>query len=502
MLKHPAWLEKLLFFFLIALTVVAWYWSFTTNNVLTYNDAASHLNIARRVIDNLTPGIAQIGTVWLPLPHLLMLVLAWNDTLWHTALAGSVVSMTAFVVFVVYIYKSLYTLTDSRWAAAIGAAVAACNPNLLYLQTTPMTESILLATFGLSTYYFIRYLQGEKIVDLFLLGIWVAMSTLTRYDGWFLFICMLLVLTLHALIHRSRKKAEGVFILFLTIGGFGIFLWLIWNLSIFSDALYFMYGPYSARAQQSVLKSVGQLPTEGSWYNSSLYFAWSVISNNGAVVLAMAGIGLANMFTKLKNHKYLYLITILAVPAVFNILALYAGHSAMNVPQAPTNPGYFNIRYGLMVLPSLSILIGIMATYKYLRYLALIGVVVQTILFAKAGLPVTLVDGQQGLKNTYYTVEASQWLRENYQGGLILTSLASHDAFVARTGLPMRNYVHEGTRDHWKNSLQTPGKDIIYIALLSFPPDSVYRAISENPAFTQHYELIHSYGTFEIYKRR
>jgi hypothetical protein len=140
----------------------------------------------------------------------------------------------------------------------------------------------------------------------------------------------------------------------------------------------------------------------------------------------------------------------------------------MNVPQAPNNPGYFNIRYGLLVLPSLAMLVGILASTKYMRYLVIFGLIIQALIFAKAGTPVTLVDGKLGLKNTYYTVEASKWLRDNYRGGLILTSLASHDAFVARAGIPMKNYIHEGTRDFWNNSLQTPGEQVAYIALLSY----------------------------------
>lgn len=502
MWKNTSLIEKILLLLLIILSIGVWYWSFTTNNVLTYNDAASHLNIARRIVDNLTPGLAQIGTVWLPLPHLLMLILAWNDTLWHTAIAGSVVSVIAFITFVVYVYKSLYLLTGNKWSGFVGALVAACNPNLLYLQSTPMTEPLLLATFGLSTYYFIRYMKTDQIVDLFMTGIWVGLATLTRYDGWFLYGCILGVLTLRTLISKGRKKAEGVFLLFMSIGGFGIFLWLTWNRAIFGDALYFMNGPYSAHAQQTILQSVGQLPTVGSWYNSLTYFGWSVLSNNGAIILALAGLGLTYLFTKLKNKDYFYLGMILTVPFLFNVLALYAGQSAMNVPQAPSNPGYFNIRYGLLVLPSLAILVGILATNKLFRYVALIGIAIQIGIFVHVGAPVTLIDGMQGLKNTYYTVEASKWLRDNYHGGLILTSLASHDAFVARAGLPMKNYIHEGTRENWNNALQTPGPNVAYIALLSFPPDSVYRAIKDNPAFTKHYELVHSYGTFEIYKRQ
>ncbi|HEU5451825.1 MAG TPA: hypothetical protein VFU76_07570 [Terriglobales bacterium] len=44
-----------------------------TGALLLYGDAVAHINIARRVFDSRTPGPLQLGTVWLPLPHLLIL---------------------------------------------------------------------------------------------------------------------------------------------------------------------------------------------------------------------------------------------------------------------------------------------------------------------------------------------------------------------------------------------------------------------------------------------
>ena len=49
--------------------------------LLYYGDAEAHLNIARRIVDSHTPGYDQVGTVWLPLPHWLMLPLAGVDAL-------------------------------------------------------------------------------------------------------------------------------------------------------------------------------------------------------------------------------------------------------------------------------------------------------------------------------------------------------------------------------------------------------------------------------------
>ena len=48
--------------------------------MLLYGDAVAHLGIARRILDTNNPGIGNLGGVWLPLPHLLMLpfVAEWS----------------------------------------------------------------------------------------------------------------------------------------------------------------------------------------------------------------------------------------------------------------------------------------------------------------------------------------------------------------------------------------------------------------------------------------
>ena len=71
---------------------------------LSYNDARSHLDIGRRVVEGLKPGLAQLGSVWLPLPHLLMIPTVWIDFMWHTGLSGALQSMLSFVGTGIIIY--------------------------------------------------------------------------------------------------------------------------------------------------------------------------------------------------------------------------------------------------------------------------------------------------------------------------------------------------------------------------------------------------------------
>ena len=65
----------------------------------------AHINIARRVFDSRTPGLLQLGTVWLPLPHLLMMPLVASKWMWQSGVGGSLPSMAAYVFGVVGIFR-------------------------------------------------------------------------------------------------------------------------------------------------------------------------------------------------------------------------------------------------------------------------------------------------------------------------------------------------------------------------------------------------------------
>ena len=77
----------------------------STGEVLLYGDAIAHINIARRVFDSRTPGLLQLGTVWLPLPHLLMIPFIVSMKMWRTGAGGSIPSMAAYVFGVIGIFR-------------------------------------------------------------------------------------------------------------------------------------------------------------------------------------------------------------------------------------------------------------------------------------------------------------------------------------------------------------------------------------------------------------
>src|SRR5881227_2833310 len=121
-------------------SVASFFYYFHRGELLLYGDAVAHINIARRVIDSRTPGLLQLGTVWLPLPHLLMLPFLVPKWMWRTGVGGSVPSMLAYVFSVAGIFQLIKTIlppakdfAGAEFAPWFAAAIFALNPNLIYL---------------------------------------------------------------------------------------------------------------------------------------------------------------------------------------------------------------------------------------------------------------------------------------------------------------------------------------------------------------------------------
>src|SRR6202453_5514103 len=109
---------------------------FQHSDLLLYGDAVAHINIARRVVDSRTPGLLQLGTVWLPLPHLLMIPFLLLNSAWQSGIGGSVPSMVAYVLGAAGIFRLLRSSLSvssepdprARITAWLGAIVYAANP--------------------------------------------------------------------------------------------------------------------------------------------------------------------------------------------------------------------------------------------------------------------------------------------------------------------------------------------------------------------------------------
>ena len=497
-------LAGLLIVLLSCISVLAYLIYFENGLGLAYNDARSHLDIGRRVVEGLKPGLAQLGSVWLPLPHILMIPTIWNDFMWHSGLSGALVSMASFVGTGLVIYQFLKMLGVGTLGRLLGIAVFVANINILYLQSTAMTELLLIFTMTAGVYELVKWHQNDRILTLIKAGFWIMLSTLVRYDGWFLLVFASLLIIYHAANKKRFKVAEGTFIFFATLAGLGIALWFLWNLLIFKDPLYFAFGPYSARAQQVQLEAAGVLATQGNILLSLKVYLYAAIYNIGAFTLILGLFGMAAMWLNKKLDSGIRIATIaLLAPFIFNILALYLGHSVLFI-QGISGNTWFNVRYGVMMLPTIAIFVGYLAH----RFISLRPVIVGLFIFVTffhftSQDAVTIDDARVGSSQKNVT-EVAGWLRHNAreEKGFVLISAASHDAIIFSSGLPMKKFIHEGTGAYWESATTAPDRWARWIIMRTNDTNDAAFKFVQKSGQIEKYELVNSFPFADIYQLR
>ena len=264
---HDPWLVALIITSVI-ISVTTSIMAYHSQTINLYSDAHSHLTAARRVVDNVKPGLAQLGSVWLPLPHVLMLPFIWNDFLWRTGLAGTLTNFPCFLAASVAIFLTVRRLTGNSLASFIGAQVFVLNPNILYLQSTPLSEPVLFATLAMASYYFVVWAQDGRTKFLLLAALWTMLATIARYDGWPLFLTLIVMMVIIDLQHKHGKgKILNDVVLFGMLGGLGVVLWFLWNLVLYGDPLYFAHGPFSSAQQTKHFIAEGVVATNHNLWN-------------------------------------------------------------------------------------------------------------------------------------------------------------------------------------------------------------------------------------------
>ena len=392
-----------------AISVAAYVHFYPGGQTILYGDAKSHLLIARRVLFADTPGVGQLGGVWLPLPHMLMLPLIWNNWAYYSGFAGSAVMMVAYVVCTVFIYKFIWHLTYRHWAAACGTAVFALNPNVLYMQATPMTELLMFATMMGAVYGLLRWTQtddADPFHHLYLLGTGFSalLCALTRYEGWTLAVALAGVVLYNSLTGLQLKArlivtafitgsvvlagwglahfgfllvlaivpaallgyvwlrrlyarndwdmTEGQLITFGILGAAGPLAWMLWNWAIFGSPFAFQTGAY---AKPSLWVDSGEKAVHNIVISLRTYEIATADNLTSAVtILAVIGLIIYLWRTRLSAES-LPALTLLSMLPLF-VITLYKGERPLHVYQYYYN--YYNVRFGLvMVLPA-CIMIG------------------------------------------------------------------------------------------------------------------------------------------------
>jgi hypothetical protein len=516
--------EKIIIVAAIVLASLATSWSFIHGWIIAYGDAESHLNIAKRVVSGLTPGLAQLGGVWLPLPHLLMIPLVIFDPLWRTGLAGSIVSGISFVISAFFVFKLIFLITKNKLSAAVGSLIFITNPNMLYMQSTPMTELPLIVFSLASIYYFCLYFSENGFRPLMLAGGFGLAASLSRYDGWFLVTLEALIIFLHRfpfrkfgnnLANRSltfftflTDKGEGELILFSTLAFIGIVGWLLWGYLILGNPLYFAYSSYSAASQQKGFLALGELPAYHNLWVSFLYYFVTSMSVGGILIFGSALIA-SVIFLRdkaIKNRWFIYLLFL--SPFIFNVVTLFLGQSVIYIPGLNLvrfKSWLFNVRYGLLMVPAMAVLFGYLfgKVSSWGKVFLITLLIVNLGFFATGYSPVlTLAEGTLGISKSSHP-DAENWLSQHYDYGLVLMDDYGRAISIIGSGIPMQDIVYVGSRFYWQEALQAPQLRIRWVVMQK--NDAVWKALystgEEQGRLYKYFRKVYSSESILIFER-
>ncbi|HSW97593.1 MAG TPA: hypothetical protein VLF89_07245 [Candidatus Saccharimonadales bacterium] len=497
-----------LIFSLILISICSFLWSYINHFIILYGDATSHLNIARRVIDNRNPGFGQLGSSWLPLFHVLLIPFAANDFLYRTGIAGYCVNSFLYVAVGYFFFKILtYHFPNRKNISFILTLLFVLNINLLYFQTTAMGEMLLIATSLGGIYYLVKYIADTTSTEnLSLAAFFVFLSSLNRYEGWFLACTETAFIFFYILVKdKNYKRAEGKTILFGVLALLGIATWLLYNLAIFHDPLNFIHDTYTAAGQQKVLYSQGLLQTKHNLIRSIQTFSFAIYDVSGAIFSLLSIIsGIWYIFYK-KKRQYLPIIILFISLFFFEVLTLFLGITAMYVEQL--HPfRLFNVRYALFLYPGMFLLVSIYILSQkknIFMYIALLLLAIQNILLIYPQEAITLREGKSLYGTDIGMVEAGKYLHDHYQGGSILASSGAVDPLFLFSEIPMKEYIYEGNRGLWTQSLITPQKHVTWIVITNAhnPLDFVAKKLENTPQLRKYYRLVIRKRNINLYER-
>jgi len=284
-------------------------WGFTFAN----RDAVTHLYIPRTVVDN-SPysNLANIGTVWLPMFHLLVMPLVLIDPLYTTGFAGTIVNALATSGICVILYR----LLGGGKLGISASALYICNAFTLIYGATPMTEQTAIFLMALTTYYFKRYWETDSVTEFMKCSIALIFGTLIRYEVW-----AVAFLVIFFFVLRELKNGQSYRLAYANLPLWGIFAWFFWNLAIFRDPLMFIHHPLSAQTQAALTSFyyAGSIPL-----TMRVVFAQSFIFSGALCLLTLLSIPILLIH---KKALYASLTVLLISPILLHCYLAYTGLS-------------------------------------------------------------------------------------------------------------------------------------------------------------------------------
>jgi len=466
---------------------------------LAHYDARAHLVVARRILDSLTPGWQQIGAVWLPLPHVLNMVPVQVDAWYRTGASGVAISVLSMALAAGSLAWLLLRATGSIIAALTGAALLLINPNVLYLQSTPMTEPLL---FGLSLFSVaataawlesgerreggdVASSGGSTLIP----GLALAAACLTRYEAWPI-TGMLLALAFAVMLRRRRRLDDAI----RDVARLAV--WPVVAIAVFSLNSRWVVGSWFVPGDFFVpenKEALGHPLVAWRQLREGLtLLAGDTLPRAGYVGAALV----AWAWFRSRDRASLALLLALGAAAALPISAYTQGHP-------------FRIRYDVPLVIACASLAaaGIAVSWRLWRVplaLVLLILVVREAPPLDREAPI-VVESQREALNMAGRRAITAYLQAHYDGSTIMMSMGSlghymHDLSLAE--FPIKNFLHEGNGEIWRFAMLGPRGHAGWLIIEESAEggDALHHAAKRDARWLEGFERVASGGGATLYR--
>jgi hypothetical protein len=447
---------------------------------LSHYDARAHLVVARRITDSLTPGWRQIGGVWLPLPHLLSFVPVQWDWAYRTGYPSVAISVLALALGLGALARFVSDATGSPAAAAMAPALVLLNPSILYLQSTPMTEPLLLGLSLLSLMLVAEWLRHQGRGSPIGAGIAIAGLALTRYEGW----CVAAALVLASALCLRRQGWRTAFALvpFLALAILS-FLWL----SHATTGRWFVASGFFVPDNPAYHRPLATLAQLGG----------GTVEIGGRILAGAAIAGAALCVWGARQSLTTLLPIALVAAAALPFAAFFQGHP-------------YRVRYMVPIVAASGVLAALALARLPRKVHAIAAVLFVAVVTAErppfdAKAPMVL-EAQWETPLRHDRRAVTQYLVERHDATPILASMGSLGHYMQETsaaGLDIADFVHEGNGDLWKWSLRAPATYVRWVLIEERAEggDQLAAMAREDPTFLAGFTRVAEGGGLALYRR-
>ena len=488
---------------------------------LAHYDARAHLVVARRVFDSLTPGWQQVGAVWLPLPHLLNAIPVQNDWLYRTGASAVAISIASMALAAWAMAWIVQRITGSVAGGIVAAALLMLNPDVLYLQGTPMTEPLLFGSTFLAVSLVARWAAtcqrptpnsqlpkrtdttaGEGLTPSALgVGRWeltrpsaapgwaLAAACLTRYEAWPI-TAAALALALAVLLRRGFAMSDSLRAVR------GLALWPAWAVAAFLVNSKVSVGAWFVDSGFFVADNPSLGHPWAAWMD-----VWKGLETlTGSPILwaaVAAGAIIVWRGVRSRDQAPALLILALAASALLPWAAYFRGHPV-------------RLRYDVPLVAAAAAVAGMGVALLPRRVRGAAGLLLIAIAAWDAhpldrSAPV-IVESQREARNAAGREAVTRYLRSHWDGQPILMSMGSlghymHD--LSRAGFNVRDFLHEGNGEIWKAAVAHPQPFAEWVAVEEKAEggDFLFHQGALDPRFFAGYDRVASGGNVTLYRR-